>query len=74
MNSNETSKVRERYNRISSIYDLIEIPMEMIFFSRWRRKLFSLIEPKGRLLEVGVGTGKNLPYYPAGLNSTAIDI
>lgn len=74
MNSNETAKVRERYNRISSIYDLIEIPMELIFFSRWRRRLFSLTEPRGRLLEVGAGTGKNLPYYPAGLNSTAIDI
>lgn len=74
MNSDETTRVRSRYNRISSIYDLIELPMEIIFFSRWRKRLFDMIEPKGKFLEVGVGTGKNLAYYPSGLEATAIDI
>lgn len=74
MSGEETRKVRTRYNRISSVYDLIELPMEILLFSRWRRRLFSLIEPNGRLLEVGIGTGKNLGFYPAGLNATAIDI
>lgn len=74
MNGEEAGKVRARYNRISVIYDLIELPMEILFFSRWRKRLFSLAEPNGRLLEVGVGTGKNLTYYPSGIDSTAIDI
>lgn len=74
MNSDETTRVRRRYNRISSIYDLIELPMEILFFLRWRKRLFGMVEPKGRLLEVGVGTGKNLLYYPSGLDATAIDI
>lgn len=74
MNNSEATKVRKRYNRISSVYDLIELPMEILFFSGWRKRLFSLVEPKGRLLEVGVGTGKNLDYYISGLDATAIDI
>jgi ubiquinone/menaquinone biosynthesis C-methylase UbiE len=42
-------------------------------FRRWRRRLWSLA--RGReLLEVGVGTGKNMPFYPEGTHITAIDL
>jgi ubiquinone/menaquinone biosynthesis C-methylase UbiE len=40
-------------------------------FSRWREKLLSGV--KGKTLEVGVGTGKNLKYYPADVDLTGID-
>jgi len=33
-------------------------------FSPWRQRLWSLV-PGSQVLEVGVGTGKNMPYYPA---------
>jgi ubiquinone/menaquinone biosynthesis C-methylase UbiE len=42
-------------------------------FERWRRELWARIEP-GRILEIGVGTGKNVPFYPAGAAVTGIDI
>jgi len=29
---------------------------------------------KGKVLEVGVGTGKNIPYYPNNIEVTAIDL
>ncbi|MBK8903552.1 MAG: class I SAM-dependent methyltransferase [Anaerolineaceae bacterium] len=42
-------------------------------YTAWRPHLWSLVEgPK--VLEVGVGTGKNIPYYPADLDITAIDL
>lgn len=28
---------------------------------------------EGKVLEVGVGTGKNIEYYPEGIDITAID-
>ena len=65
-------KVRTRYDRNSRFYDLVEYPSERIFLKGWREMLLPLA--KGRILEVGFGTGKNLPYYPPGSDVTAIDI
>lgn len=63
---------KPQYDRIARIYDCMELPMEMMLFSRWRQELLSGV--CGRILEVGVGTGKNLPYYPTDVDLTAIDI
>jgi ubiquinone/menaquinone biosynthesis C-methylase UbiE len=62
---------RLRYNRIASIYNLIEALPEVIF-TDWRKKL--LVKARGKILEVGVGTGKNFKYYPSGADVTGIDI
>lgn len=53
--------VRQRYNRASLTYDVMEWPIERMAFRHWRRALLHNLW--GRVLEVGVGTGKNLPYY-----------
>jgi len=41
-------------------------------YRRWREFLWSKVEAN-KILEVGVGTGKNFPYYPANTEITAID-
>ncbi len=70
--SNETKKIKGRYNRVSKIYDILEQPMEVMTMSKWRERLIENIEgPK--ILEVGVGTGKNLLIYPNKLEITGID-
>ncbi len=46
--------------------------MEYFRFASWRKRLKDNITGN-RVLEVGVGTGKNLPYYPKGIEITAID-
>ena len=60
------------YNRVAWRYDLLETPMERMFFSKLRREMLEGV--KGKVLDVGVGTGKNLPYYPEGIKLTGIDI
>ena len=72
MKKDITEKIRRKYNRISSYYDLMELPLEKIAFSRWRKKIFSFLEGDD-ILEVGVGTGKNFDFYPVGKPITAID-
>ena len=64
---------KKRYDRLAFWYDFLEAPMERIGFASWRPKILNRIR-RGRTLEVGVGTGKNLPYYPEGLSLDAIDI
>jgi phosphatidylethanolamine/phosphatidyl-N-methylethanolamine N-methyltransferase len=70
---NETSKAaRKRYDRISPIYDLMEVLVERSSYGGWRELLWSKVEGS-RILEVGVGTGKNFPHYPENATVDAID-
>ena len=68
-----TKKARARYDRIAPIYDAMEVGVERLAFRNWRSELWDHIEG-GRVLEVGVGTGKNVPYHPAGVWVAGIDI
>ncbi len=63
---------KRRYNRIATLYDLMEGLIERSRYGKWRELLWSKVEGT-HILEVGVGTGKNLPYYPANAEITAID-
>jgi ubiquinone/menaquinone biosynthesis C-methylase UbiE len=70
---NKVTKIaRGRYDRNAPVYDLMEGLIEGTRFKQWRPLLWSKVEGT-RVLEVGVGTGKNFPYYPAGAEITAID-
>lgn len=67
-----TETTRQRYQRLSSVYDLMEGIAERRYHP-WREKLWSTV-PGLHVLEVGVGTGKNMPFYPTGISITAIDL
>ncbi len=59
---------KNKYDRIAQNYDKIE---KMMFFNKYRKNLVNLV--RGNVLEVGVGTGLNLPYYSKDVSVTAID-
>jgi ubiquinone/menaquinone biosynthesis C-methylase UbiE len=67
-----TAATRRRYDRIAPFYDLMEVLPEQRYIP-WRKRLWSMVTGP-RVLEIGVGTGKNMPFYPAGLDITAIDL
>jgi ubiquinone/menaquinone biosynthesis C-methylase UbiE len=45
---------------------------ERVGLRKWRRLLWSRVE-SSRVLEIGVGTGDNFPYYPLDAEITAVD-
>ena len=63
MSTEQSLTTQERYNRQAGLYDITETPMEVLLFGRLRRKLWKQVSGE-RVLEIGVGTGKNLSYHP----------
>lgn len=55
----------------AAFYDAAMWPIEKLFMHELRRRLVSTA--RGRVLEIGIGTGANLPYYPSDVELTAID-
>lgn len=66
-----TELIRKKYNRFARFYDLAEGMMESRRMTNWRRELWE--GARGDVLEVGVGTGRNMRFYPPGARVTAID-
>jgi ubiquinone/menaquinone biosynthesis C-methylase UbiE len=62
----------DRYQRIAPLYDLLDLPFEYGRYRRIRPLLFEGIS--GRLLDAGVGTGRNFRFYPRNSKVTGIDI
>ncbi|HII14880.1 MAG TPA: class I SAM-dependent methyltransferase [Nanoarchaeota archaeon] len=60
------------YNRVSWAYDFFLWPFEKLVLGKWRKRFAGMAA--GSVLEVGVGTGKNLPYYSKSAKVTGIDI
>src|SRR5262249_21555983 len=59
------------YDRIAPLYDLLDAPYEYTWRGRLRGRMFAGLS--GRLLDAGVGTGRNIPYYPRHSQVTGID-
>lgn len=71
MTGNE-SATRRRYDRLSRVYDYYDSPMDWMGGRKRRRRV--LARARGRVLEVGVGTGRNLDHYPEGVELTGLDL
>jgi ubiquinone/menaquinone biosynthesis C-methylase UbiE len=63
----KTKTIKKRFDRSSFYYDW----MDRMVSDSLREKAVAMAS--GQVLEVGVGTGKNFHFYPAGCEVTAID-
>jgi ubiquinone/menaquinone biosynthesis C-methylase UbiE len=62
----------DKYQRIARLYDLLDLPFEYWRYRRVRPLLFQGLS--GRILEAGVGSGRNFAFYPAGSTIVGIDV
>ena len=65
-------EISEKYDRFARWYDLVEGIPDVLGVRKLRRRL--LRQASGNVLEVAVGTGKNLRYYPPGCRIIALDV
>lgn len=62
----------ERYQRIAWAYDLLDLPFEYGRYRKIRPQIFGGLS--GRVLDAGVGTGRNFPFYPSVSSVVGIDL
>lgn len=68
MDISRNEVIIQRYDRISLLYDW----MDKMIKDEWRNSLLANV--RGDILEVGIGTGISLKYYPKDINSlTGVD-
>jgi ubiquinone/menaquinone biosynthesis C-methylase UbiE len=72
MTLSATERVRAFYNRSARQYDATIRLFERVLFADGRAWVCS--RAQGDALEIGIGTGRNLPYYSAGVRLTGIDL
>jgi demethylmenaquinone methyltransferase/2-methoxy-6-polyprenyl-1,4-benzoquinol methylase len=69
MSSADTER---RYRRIAHFYDFLDRPFERKRYQPLRPALFEGLS--GRILDTGIGTGCNMPFYPGGAVVVGIDL
>lgn len=60
------------YDRLAPLYDWLDAPMEALGGLARRRRVIE--RARGKTLEVGIGTGRNLPLYHPDVHLVAVDI
>ncbi len=68
-----TDEARLIYDRHAGTYDICSLPMELMAGTARRQELFQGLKPGDSVIEIGVGTGRNIPHYPDNIQVTAID-
>ena len=67
-----TLSTLDRYQRIAWVYDLLDLPFEYGRYRKIRPQMFAGLS--GRILDAGVGTGRNFPFYPPPSQVVGIDL
>lgn len=65
-------KPRRAYGAIARFYDLLDLPFEYGRYRSLRRIVWA--GARGHILDAGVGTGRNMLFYPAGARVTGVDL
>ena len=68
----DSARIKKIYDHISPSYDRREAILDFFLFRRHRKQICA--QASGNVLEIGIGTGKNLHLYKENCQITGIDI
>ena len=68
----ETERVREIFDASAAHYDRAIAFSEKLLFGDGRA--WACSQARGQVLEMAIGTGRNLPFYPAAVEITGIEL
>ncbi|MDQ3860452.1 MAG: methyltransferase domain-containing protein, partial [Actinomycetota bacterium] len=71
-NRNRTERVRRHYDRRAEDYDRLIALLERVLSGAGREWVCS--RALGEVLEIGVGTGRNLYFYPTEVHLTGVEL
>lgn len=69
--ADENALLQAKYNLTALFYDILDYPWERIY-KEWRPAL--LADVRGKVLEAGVGTGRNLRHYHHTVELVGLDL
>jgi ubiquinone/menaquinone biosynthesis C-methylase UbiE len=69
---NETERVRDIWDKMAPRFDRTMGFWEKVLFAGGRE--WACSQARGDVLEIAVGSGRNLPYYPRDVRLTAIEL
>jgi len=61
MKNNLTKELEGKYNLVSKLYDILDFPFEILRYKKIRQTVWK--QCTGKILDAGIGTGRNIPYY-----------
>ena len=67
----ENLSLRAKYNITALFYDILDYPWERVY-RQWRPLILG--ELRGKVLEAGVGTGRNFQHYHKSVELTGVDL
>ena len=67
----ENILLRSKYNVTAFFYDILDYPWERVY-KTWRPQIIG--DLRGKVLEAGIGTGRNLSHYHESVQLTALDL
>jgi len=67
----ENLSLRAKYNVTALFYDILDYPWERVY-RQWRPSLLG--DLRGKVLEAGVGTGRNFRHYHESVELTGVDL
>lgn len=66
--------LKRTYTRAGYYYDFLDAPWEWLRYRKIRPEVWAGVSTAGRILDAGMGTGRNILYYPTGAEIFGVDL